>query len=411
MNKFTRYTEFNSNISNAMLQCECKKNAEYLVEFLKEKADKYTYNMEEEKYYINSFFPTIPSTAWSRMVKGISEIVTCNKRVPFQADIVVTGKCHCHCWHCFRSKYAQDDLSFEVIRDCINNLYKMGTVTVGITGGEPMLRNDIIDIIKLIPDGMEGQLYTTGYGIDEEMAIKIKDTNLTRCIISLDHYEENVVCQLRHNPNAFKDALKAIKALTAQNIYTSVTVCVTEELLRNGSLRNYFEFVGGLDVQEIRVIMQIPQGNLERKGVGRIYAEAIGLVKSLKAEYSLKKEFPVIVNFCEFESADYIGCGAGSNYISVNNDGMVTPCVAVPLSFGNVYDETLESIYNRMGECFPKSDCVCYGIASSRLISKAEIDTSATPLPVDISFEIAKKCRTSTERAAMFSYCERKCSM
>lgn len=402
ISNFKRFNDLTEDISNSIKKCDSIEDANYIIEFLKNKKENYTYSKDTNKYYINSFFPSIPSISWNRMVNGISGIMKYNKRIPLQADIVVTGKCHCNCWHCFRSKDKSFDMELSKIKECIDSLYKLGTATIGITGGEPMQREDILDIINLIPDGIEGQLYTTGHGIDDTFATNLKETNLTRCIISLDHFDEKMANKLRQYPEAFNDVLQAIKALTNKNIYTAVTVCITNELINSDSLQKYFDFIKDLGVQEIRVVLPIPQGNLEGTAVGRFYGKAMGIVKQIKREYSKHTTYPVIVNFCEFESADYIGCGAGSNYISINNDGLVTPCVAVPLSFGNVHNNTLEEIYHKMGECFPESDCVCFGIASGSIISKEKINTNSTILSTDISFEIAKKCKHSSEKAAFF---------
>lgn len=408
MNSLSKYPTLNEEVLSAMQQCDLSELAGYVGEFFQEKKESFTYNQKNSEYYINSFFPSFPGPAWNRLMKGINDIVYQERRVPLQADIVVTGRCHCNCWHCFRAKYGEEDLSMEKIKECMNSLSELGAASVGITGGEPMLRSDILEIIESIPEGMEGVLYSTGLGIDDAFALKIKNTRLTRCILSLDHFEEEVCCKLRRNRNAFKDAIQAIKALTTHDIYTAVTVCITHELLKEGALKQYFEFVGGLDVQEVRVVMPIPQGNLEGTEVGRFYGKAMGLIKQLKRENVSNEAFPVIVNFCEFESSDYFGCGAGSNYIAVNNDGNVTPCVAVPSSFGSVHENTLENIYNNMSEVFPSSNCACFGISSSRVIAREQMDTSVTPMPPDLSFDIAKQCRVSSERAGIFRYCASK---
>lgn len=125
-----------------------------------------------------------------------------------------------------------------------------------------------------------------------------------------------MVCKLRNNKNAFVDALTAIN-----------------------------KFVTNLGVQEIRIVMQIPQGKLEGKRVGRIYARGKEIFKELRKNSCKEKSLPVIVDFCEFEGKEYMGCMAGINYITINNDGLVTPCVAVPLSFGNINNSSLEDIY------------------------------------------------------------------
>lgn len=398
----------NEEALSAMQQCDLSELAGYVGEFFQGKNESFTYNPVGGNFYMSSFFPSFPSPAWNRLIAGIHDIVYDDKRVPLQADIVVTGRCHCDCWHCFRAKYGQEDMSLDKIKECMNALAELGAASVGITGGEPMLRTDIMEIIEAIPEGMEGVLFSTGLGIDDAFALKLEHTRLSRCILSLDHFNEEICCKLRRNRNAFKDAVQAIQALTAKDIYTAVTVCITHELMKEGALQQYFEFVGGLGVQEVRVVMPIPQGNLEGQEVGRFYGKAMGLLKQLKRENAANEAFPVIINFCEFESSDYFGCGAGSNYIAINNDGHVSPCVSVPSSFGSVYDHTLEKIYNDMGAIFSSSNCACFGISSSSIIAKENIDTSLTPMPPELSVEVAKKCRVSSERAGIFRYCASK---
>lgn len=322
--------------------------------------------------------------------------------MPVQADIVVTGKCHCRCWHCFRIKDKREDLSLVEIQNTLHSLYNMGTATVGITGGEPMLREDIKDIISMIPEGIQGQLYTTGHNVTREFAKFLKGSRISRVIISLDHYDENIACSMRNYEHAFMDALTAIHNLITEGIYTAVTVCVTEKLLESGELEKYFEYVKNLQVDEIRVVMPIPQGNLEGKTLNRLYSDAVKFVKTHKKRYIKDKDYPTVVNFCEMESAGYMGCAAGANYISINNDGLVTPCVAVPLSFGNIRENTLEDIFNNMSEYFEKSGRLCYGKISGRIIHKGNIDTSLTPLDIKISKEIAQQCRKPIRRAAIF---------
>lgn len=406
MSRLVKLLELNQEMESAILQCEEKKVAQNLIAFLKTKNEKYSYQECNGKYYINSFYPSFPGKAWNRIINGISRIANKNERVPIVADIVVTGKCHCNCWHCFRARHNAIDLSFGKIRECIEELHEMGTATIGITGGEPMLRSDIMEIISLIPDDMEGQLYTTGRGIDDVVASFLSQTNITRCIISLDHYDKEVVCQLRHNEDAYEDAVNAIKSLIGANMYVTVTVCMTEELADEENFEKYVQFANQLGVSEIRVVMQIPQGNLEGNNVGRIYGNTLSMVKKLKDKYNKQEDFATILNFCEIESSSYFGCNAGANYLSINNDGNVTPCVAVPLTFGNVYEKSIREIYQNMELYFPCSARVCYGIASSRIIKNEEIDTSVVPISIEKSEYVAEKCVMATGRGNLFDFCK-----
>lgn len=395
---------WNNNIEESMMVVreEDKDTAKKLVRFFGEKQERYTYDLNQEKYMINSFFPAFPGESWNRFVHGLNRI-SLEQRTPLQADLVVTGKCHCDCWHCFRANYTdQSELSIKTLRQIYTSLHNMGTAVVGITGGEPMLRKDILDVISMIPDDMEGQLYTTGIRIDEEFAEKISATNLKRCIISLDHYKEEVVCNLRHYSSAFKNVMNAIDALRKTDIYIAVTVCMTEELLLDCEFEKYIEFAKSLGVNEIRVVSTIPEGKLEGKNVVQLHLKSGKLIDQIKKKYRSSLEYPVIVNFGEIESFEYIGCGAGTDYISVNSDGKVTPCVAVPLSFGNIYEDSLESIYDKMAAYFPICSCSCMGIACDAVRKKKGIIIDQPPLDTETSVEIVSQCKCSMKSTKLF---------
>lgn len=402
MSKFQVHVRLNDNIiENMSVKCFEKESIK-VAKFIEERGERFHYDNEKKQYYINSFYPSFPSEAWDRFIIGASNIVKNNIRIPLQADIVVTGRCHCRCWHCFRIKDKREDLTLNEIARCMNDLYELGTATVGITGGEPMLREDIKDIIEMIPEGMQGQLYTTGHNINEEFAKFIKHSRVSRVIISIDHFDKEVACKMRNYNKAFEEAIEAVRILTKVGVYTAITVCITDNLLENTMIDKYFEFASELGPNEIRVVMPIPQGNLEGKDVSILYSEAVKYVKSKKRKYCDNIEYPGITNFCEFESANYLGCSAGANYISINNDGLVTPCVAVPLSFGNIREKNLKQIFEGMGKYFPCSSRICYGKTSGKIICRKKVDTSVTPISVEKSSEVAELCPKSSRRAAIF---------
>lgn len=372
-----------------------------IVDFFKKHPEKYTYDILKERYFINSFFPSFPSPAWAKLTESLGKIAH-GERIPFQVDMVVTGDCHCTCWHCFRAKHDNQELGSEVIKKFMTQAYDLGSASIGITGGEPMLREDIVDIIKSIPDGMEGQLYTTGYRVDKSFISEVKNTNLTRFIVSLDHYDEKIMIKRRGYDHAYKDALNAIELLSDHNMYTTVTLCITDDLLNEESIVKYFDFVSKLGGDEIRIILPIPQGNLEGKNYKRLYLNAMQVIKKIKNDHMHNTDYPSIVLFSEYESQHRLGCGAGANYISLNNDGSITPCVAVPLVFGNIHESGLSEIFDSMGTYFKNSGRTCYGKRMGKIMQEECVDTTITPLPLDVSLSLASKCIVDGEKADFF---------
>lgn len=117
MSSYKIYTELNEKIKQSLEVKECIKETNNIAEFITSHGERFHYDQKKDIYFINSFYPSFPGKAWERFIHGCIKITQEEKRVPIQADIVVTGKCHCHCWHCFRIKDKREDLKLEEIKN------------------------------------------------------------------------------------------------------------------------------------------------------------------------------------------------------------------------------------------------------------------------------------------------------
>lgn len=362
---------------------------------------KFTEDLVHERYYYNCLAPSFPGITWDRYISGIKRMAE-GHFVPLMLDLVVTGKCHCNCWHCFRGDYQdQRELSVKTIERVLSDAQEMGTAIVGITGGEPLLRKDIMDILRLIPSSMEGLLYSTGIHFHEQFVQELAETRITRCFISLDHYEREKVNKMRGFSHAYDYALNALQLLSDANIYTGVTLCATEGIDSVEEFWRYMDFVYSLDcVDEIRIVLPIPQGNLKGKDFKRFYRDVIRWTREAKKKADQDTDYPNVVLFNEYESEDYVGCGAGYTYLTVNNDGAITPCVCVPLSISNVNDVDLKTAYAEYNKFFTTTGCTCYGRRTSQFVPKDGGDS--IPLPENISRDIIEKCIVKDGNASYY---------
>ena len=88
----------------------------------------------------------------------------------------ITERCNMRCKHCFVSSLSEgNDLSFETIKEQILPKLKEANVTrVTLTGGEPMVHRNIMDIIKLFNENkIHITLCTNALGLNEEKIIEI----------------------------------------------------------------------------------------------------------------------------------------------------------------------------------------------------------------------------------------------
>ncbi len=91
---------------------------------------------------------------------------------PLFVGISVTARCNLRCSFCFGRYYEQqvDDIALEDLLDLINHLADSGCLHINFSGGEPLLRNDISEIVRLSLDrGIITAVSTNGILIDRHL--------------------------------------------------------------------------------------------------------------------------------------------------------------------------------------------------------------------------------------------------
>src|SRR5699024_9691834 len=118
-------------------------------------------------------------------------------RVHDYIRISVTDKCNLRCVYCMPAEglpFFPDEkvLSCEEIVQLVQNFADMGIKKVRLTGGEPLMRSDIVEIIAgiaKIPEIEDISMTTNGLALPR-MANKIYEAGLNRLNISLDTFDK-----------------------------------------------------------------------------------------------------------------------------------------------------------------------------------------------------------------------------
>lgn len=107
--------------------------------------------------------------------------------------VSVTDRCNLRCIYCMPAEGIRlishsDILSFEEILEVIKEGIKLGINKVRITGGEPLVRRGVVNLVKMISklDGIDDFGMTTNGTLLEEFAGELAEAGLHRVNISLD---------------------------------------------------------------------------------------------------------------------------------------------------------------------------------------------------------------------------------
>ncbi|MCX6684229.1 MAG: GTP 3',8-cyclase MoaA [Methanoregula sp.] len=101
--------------------------------------------------------------------------------------VSITPKCNLSCIYCHKEgeKSPKDQLSAEEIAEILRVAAKFEIRSVKFTGGEPLLRPDLLEIVQSVPAGMESSLTTNGTLL-ADLAPGLKSSGLRRVNVSLD---------------------------------------------------------------------------------------------------------------------------------------------------------------------------------------------------------------------------------
>jgi len=342
------------------------------------------------KYVINTFMPPFPSIAFDQLIKSTVAVYD-SKVIPYSTYVALTNKCRFNCWHCSKAYRQGEELGTEAWIQIMKKLQDIGVSVIGFTGGEPLLRNDLEEIVRSIDDRSTTILFTSGDGLTDEKARSLKDAGLFYIAVSLDHYDRVEHNKLRGSDRAFDVALQAIENSLKNGFYTAVQLTVRKDFLNRKDMGKYIEFVSYLGTQEIRITEPMPTGRLVKEKADIFLDEfERELLKNYHTEANKNGNLPKIVAFAYIEDKDFYGCGAGIQHLYIDAFGNLCPCDFTPLSFGNLNEEGFDVVYQRLREQFNRPRDVCFILDNmDKIRSCFESDL---PLGYEESVEVCKGC-------------------
>lgn len=343
------------------------------------------------KIYSNTFTPCFPSAAYDRFLKGIKAVAS-GRPMPVISNFAVTPQCICRCWHCsFADRAVRDILSFEEITGAIADVQNMGTSVIGLTGGEPLLRDDLDDIIASIDKRSMPLLFTTGYGLTSARVKRLQKAGLEIPVVSLDHYIPDRHDQGRGKSGMFEHAVNAIRLFKEAGFYVAISFVPDRRLVDNrDELFKTIDFFRDLGVNDMRLTSPILSGRLVFHPEALLSRDNVNTIHEVQNKCSQTPGYPGVFAYDFFESPKYYGCGAGYNYMLVDAQGNVSPCDFTMLSFGNLRKTSIKAIWKDMNQSFSAPGCVCYANKSSKRI--AARNPEKWPLDPAAARAIVKEC-------------------
>lgn len=348
------------------------------------------------KIYANTFTPYFPSAAYDRFLKGVV-VTTSGKPYPIVTNFAVTPQCPCNCWHCsFSDRSKKDILTLEQIKKAISEVQDLGVSVIGFTGGEPLLRSDLEEIIASVDERSMPVMFTTGYKLTKERVKRLKQAGLEIPVISLDHYRAEIHDKGRRKQGIYDHALNAIRLFQDEGFYVAVSFVPDKALVSDrAEIFKVIEFFKDLGINDMRLTSPILSGKLTTRPEEKLTPENVKTIFEIQKKCTKTKGYPGVFAYDFFESEQYYGCGAGYNYMFIDSQGNVCPCDFTMLSFGNIHERPIAEIWEETSKNFCKPGCSCYANLSNDYIFAKK--SEEWPLKKQATIEILAECPSYDE--------------
>jgi radical SAM superfamily enzyme YgiQ (UPF0313 family)/pyruvate-formate lyase-activating enzyme len=304
---------------------------------------------------------------------------------PLQAVLGVTNGCNSHCGYCELWRYGDrsGDPDLGVLARVLQEIRDLGVERVNLSGGEPLLREDLESIVSCgAALGLRMGIITSGIGLTDERLAALRAAGLNFASLSLDTLDPAAYRALRGaSPDQALAALEALEreAARAHDFVAAVLTVLSPRSL--GGLSDLIERCGRgslwLQVQPAQPFSKDHEEELNRRGL-LLRPEHVEHLRTLFQRFR--------ANHCCLNSPEFLDeilsfaatgkrnqerpCYAGYAVVNIDADLRVKPCWRLD-TVGCLAESSLGEIWRsdrfgearrrmRVGDC---DDCllICHG--------------------------------------------------
>ncbi|KQN48238.1 pyrroloquinoline quinone biosynthesis protein PqqE [Serratia sp. Leaf50] len=275
----------------------------------------------------------------------------------------LTYRCPLQCPYCSNPldfAKQEKELTTEQWITVFEQARAMGAVQIGFSGGEPLVRKDLPELIKAARDlGFYTNLITSGIGLTEKKIDAFAEAGLDHIQISFQASDETLNAALAGSAKAFQQKLDMAKAVKAHGYPMVLNFVLHRHNIHQ--IDKIIELSIELEADDVELATCQFYGwaQLNREGLLPT-RQQIADAEAVVAEYRLKMANKGNLANLLFVTPDYYeerpkGCmgGWGAIFLSVTPEGMALPCHSarqLPVEFPSVLEQSLQDIwYNSFG--------------------------------------------------------------
>lgn len=272
--------------------------------------------------------------------------------------IEVTRVCNLRCPHCFSAatRRPRNELDTSLLKNLLDQIIELGPPrAIGWTGGEPLLCEDLAELIEYAyrKARVRSGITTNGLLLDSNLAKRLADAGTYAVQISVDGSTAERFAMIRAaDPVEFELVLRGMDAVKESGMQLHLAMILGKPTLHDA--RPFIEFAAAHGAAGVRFCGFVPAGR--------------GRNEKMRKQWELGSDSHELLEFIEFASSitkpaimfdpgfgplppdfEFHECTAGTEMMYISSTGAVYPCTSLidsRFEIGNVHNRSLESIWN-----------------------------------------------------------------
>ncbi|MFP4498856.1 MAG: radical SAM protein [Vulcanimicrobiota bacterium] len=270
---------------------------------------------------------------------------------PARMDLALTYRCNLECGKCYLNQTETEELDTDKWKEIYAVLWKIGVAQVVFTGGEPLLRKDIVELVSSADKFVTG-LITNGTLL-EELAESLKYASLDYLQITVESKDASIHNKMCGVEGAHAKTLAGIKSALKNQIQVVTNTTLTQ--FNRDSFLDTMKWLKETGINNIscNTLICSGQGTHYKREYGLSDEELNKLMKDacqLAGELGVNFQWYSPTCYSSFNPLDFkLGiktCSAATHNMTVQPDGTVIPCQSWPETVGNILQKPWEKIWN-----------------------------------------------------------------
>lgn len=308
------------------------------------------------KRVTNSFAPPVGSRPQFRALKNLTKTHLLGRTSPVAMTFAVTYRCMCNCVHCSAAYHLREnnqELSTEEAKKLIDDSQDIGITILAFTGGEPLIRADIFELISYVNQKKTMPImFTNGLLLTDENIKRLVDAGLYSLFVSIDSPDPEEHDKWRGMPGLFDKAVEGMMKMKSQGVMVGISSYASRSGTEKGLYKKMHKFAQELGVHNLMLFDNVPTGRRLKDMSDTLTKEQRNEIMEFSAHIFSNNIIPPLSSQAWQNSLEAylggIGCLAANLQYYVSAYGEVSPCDFAPLSFGNIREKPLKKIWRKM---------------------------------------------------------------